>query len=1023
MKITDPLDLEGNHRDAASPGGSIVNTGTLSLDQVSLDALNGTSYEEIVAWGDSLTAGNEAGVGNQYPTILAADFDGTRTVLNEGKGGQTSTQIAARLIAATTLQDDTEVIWAGGNNCTDPTQVMADIASMVAALGSNTHYVILSLLNGSGPHETKGGSVYNDIIGINNDLAATYPGHYLDVRSILVSDYNPAIPTDVVDYNDDVVPSSLRVDDGHLNAAGNTIVAQAVENFITTQLDGPLPPTFTIAGSGVITTAATTLNLAGFDTDQNTIETTNTAGTTFTVDNTNTAMHVFGGPGFDILVDKTTNLTSAERTTLYSQGIEEVVEASGSYLAPGANPPPMVTGLLDDTGLDAHDGITDQIDPTIIGTAFPDSTVQVYIATTTGAPTLAGTTTADSSGNWSFQYTAPSDEIRDFSATETIGSGTASLSSNVYRVTIDTTPPGQPSVLSVSPDTSSSSSGAVTTSTVLKYRGTAEIRSQVEIFLNGEFVGTTEAKGTGAWVYYDPAAILNEGINTVYVIAEDVAGNFSIPSATFTIDVGTDVPPTPAVGAINGLAVGANGDYEVRGGGVILTGTGVAGDTVSLSLGSAQIGTAVINASGQWTFDYSDHPLATGSYSFGVTQTDSEGAQSASDTVTVQVSTAPVRSFLEIAAGDFIADITVAPKGTLQVDLGAVGEGLRVGGATATDVVYGATTGTRVRAGGLETVESGGTTSGTTVASGGAQTVLSGGVATGTIIYGGATETVQSGGVANNIWVKAGGALIDDGSVSFLTTKPAALFGTLSGSGTLTEQGGGEFVLAGDSSGFVGATTISDGTLVLSNVTLGGTVTLDAGTRLRGAGEIEAPVHNLGVIIENGGVLEFARGVSGAGTVLIDGGTVDFGGAFNEDVRFTGSTGVLELSQAYAGRISGLSKSGTNSLDIADISYAAGTTTVTAAESATATKLTITSGAQTATITLAGNYEGSSFTASSDGHGGTTIVDPTPTSVNSHALVTAMASFTPAASATGSAFSAARASSLHILATPSVMAA
>jgi hypothetical protein len=39
--------------------------------------------------------------------------------------------------------------------------------------------------------------------------------------------------------------------------------------------------------------------------------------------------------------------------------------------------------------------------------------------------------------------------------------------------------------------------------------------------------------------------------------------------------------------------------------------------------------------------------------------------------------------------------------------------------------------------------------------------------------------------------------------------------------------------------------------------------------------------------------------------------------------------------------------------------------------------LTVTNGTQTAEINLTGDYLASTFTASSDGHGGTTVVDPT----------------------------------------------
>ena len=85
-----------------------------------------------------------------------------------------------------TLDSGTVIIWAGRNNYSDAAQVESDIANMVAHLGSNNHYLILSVLNGDYANEAKGQPGYNEIIALNNYLAATYPGHYLDVRENLV---------------------------------------------------------------------------------------------------------------------------------------------------------------------------------------------------------------------------------------------------------------------------------------------------------------------------------------------------------------------------------------------------------------------------------------------------------------------------------------------------------------------------------------------------------------------------------------------------------------------------------------------------------------------------------------------------------------------------------------------------------------------------------------------------------------------------------------------------------------------
>ncbi|MFD1912806.1 hypothetical protein [Halodurantibacterium flavum] len=50
----------------------------------------------VVAWGDSLTAGAGATAAASYPAVAQGLFAPRRTILNEGIGGQTSTQIAAR---------------------------------------------------------------------------------------------------------------------------------------------------------------------------------------------------------------------------------------------------------------------------------------------------------------------------------------------------------------------------------------------------------------------------------------------------------------------------------------------------------------------------------------------------------------------------------------------------------------------------------------------------------------------------------------------------------------------------------------------------------------------------------------------------------------------------------------------------------------------------------------------------------------------------------------------------------------
>lgn len=151
-----------------------------------------------------------------------------RVVLNNGVGGETSTQIATRMVAATPFTKSLPtIIWAGRNNYSDATTVKADIASMVAALG-HANYLVLSVLNGEDADEYIGGADYATITQLNADLAATYGAHFVDVRSHLVSLYDPNDAQDVIDHNHDIPPASLRSDTLHMNNAGYAVVAALV---------------------------------------------------------------------------------------------------------------------------------------------------------------------------------------------------------------------------------------------------------------------------------------------------------------------------------------------------------------------------------------------------------------------------------------------------------------------------------------------------------------------------------------------------------------------------------------------------------------------------------------------------------------------------------------------------------------------------------------------------------------------------------------------------------------------------
>ena len=162
----------------------------------------------IWAWGDSQTLGGKDGSNINYPETLANDLG--VPVINEGEGGDTSTQIAQRMLAtpASFGPGNCNVFWAGSNNQTQVSQILADDASMVNALATPACYLVMGDVNFvSSPIGT---ATYNDIVATSEDLAAEYPNNYLNIRELVVQDYNPSLPLDVADHANDVMPSSLR---------------------------------------------------------------------------------------------------------------------------------------------------------------------------------------------------------------------------------------------------------------------------------------------------------------------------------------------------------------------------------------------------------------------------------------------------------------------------------------------------------------------------------------------------------------------------------------------------------------------------------------------------------------------------------------------------------------------------------------------------------------------------------------------------------------------------------------------
>lgn len=208
-----------------------------------------SSSQTVVGWGDSLTGG--MGNPDGWPAQFAA-LSGVTTI-SMGVGGETSSQIATRFFATPSLFNAFTVIWAGRNNAGDPQTVESDIAGMVHAL-TTPNYLVLGVTNANFPGENIGEAGYLKITGLNSDLATSYGSKFIDIRKILVASYNPLLTQDIIDFGNDMIPTSLRGDSVHLNATGNAIVANVIYGAYTAAIvpaQIPLPPSIALFASGL----------------------------------------------------------------------------------------------------------------------------------------------------------------------------------------------------------------------------------------------------------------------------------------------------------------------------------------------------------------------------------------------------------------------------------------------------------------------------------------------------------------------------------------------------------------------------------------------------------------------------------------------------------------------------------------------------------------------------------------------------------------------------------------------------
>jgi lysophospholipase L1-like esterase len=165
-----------------------------------------TGYEPVTADGP---AGGVSGTILGVRGVVTLD-SGVYTFTPTTPGTAVSAPGSPQFVVDTPFASYLPVFWEGRNNYTQATQVLSDLAAQVATVPSGQNYLILSIPNENSLGEWINKSDYKKIIALNNQLAAVYGSHYLDIWKVLVDSYDPTLITDVSDYNHGEVPTSLR---------------------------------------------------------------------------------------------------------------------------------------------------------------------------------------------------------------------------------------------------------------------------------------------------------------------------------------------------------------------------------------------------------------------------------------------------------------------------------------------------------------------------------------------------------------------------------------------------------------------------------------------------------------------------------------------------------------------------------------------------------------------------------------------------------------------------------------------
>ncbi|MBB4867628.1 putative RNA-binding protein with TRAM domain [Pseudomonas nitritireducens] len=331
--------------------------------------------------------------------------------------------------------------------------------------------------------------------------------------------------------------------------------------------------------------------------------------------------------------------------------------------------------LYDDVGLKTgtigRGSPTDDARPQFSGrlAAGEASYVNVYDGTK-----LLGTATVDADGSWSFQSPLLEAGNHDFRAEAVDAAGNIGVKTPDWSFTVegDSNRPSQPSFSTVLDDQGSLTGplqkGDSTDDKSLTVQGTADANTVVHLYVDGNEVGSASVGADGKWSI-ETGDLGADGVKNITAKAVNDVGQVSSVAGPYDIVLDTLAPAKPGMvvaaddigeltGAINPSTVTDDNLPTFTGSGAEI------GATVTVKDGDTVLGTAIVDASGNWSLTPSE-PLGEGEHSISASVTDKAGNTSkASDPLNFTVDTSTVVVSILRAKDDV---------GSIQTDIGANG--------------------------------------------------------------------------------------------------------------------------------------------------------------------------------------------------------------------------------------------------------------------------------------------------------------------------------------------------------------